>query len=87
VEPKYLSDVQRFISHWKESYAQSLVGYHPEYCYYEFCTKIDNSNDFDFKWNNTTKVIDAPVGYLNPLGNTPDESIDPYFNPSQKPIV
>ncbi|MDI9342048.1 MAG: hypothetical protein QM534_15860, partial [Sediminibacterium sp.] len=36
-EPKDLADVSDFIQVWKPSWARSLVKYHPEYCYYEWC--------------------------------------------------
>ena len=93
VRPQDLKMVKDFLTYWNEdSWANSLVVYHPEYCYYQFCTKIQSSHDFDFLWNSLDKVATAgnafhkvsdnspsPLGYLNPLGNTPADAIDPYF--------
>ncbi|MEM0578753.1 thrombospondin type 3 repeat-containing protein, partial [Flavobacterium polysaccharolyticum] len=55
VEPKYLRDVTQFIALWKDSWAKSLVQYHPEYAYYVYnsnlCNKLNgdglNSDGFD----------------------------------------
>ncbi|MGQ0829849.1 MAG: YCF48-related protein, partial [Bacteroidota bacterium] len=35
--PENLTRVEDFVDNWKESWAKSLVQYHPEYCYYESC--------------------------------------------------
>ncbi len=37
VEPHYLSNGADFIANWKASWANSLLKYHPEYCYLEWC--------------------------------------------------
>ena len=72
VQPKYLKDVAYFVSIWKQSWANSLVQYHPEYQYYVYnsgiCNKTTaglNSNGFDavlldkdFYDTETKKVVD-----------------------------
>lgn len=47
--PENFATVEEFIDHWEPSWARSLVFYHPEYLYYEFCKSMDaaGSNDFD----------------------------------------
>lgn len=38
IRPNYLSNVDDFINvFWQDSWAKSLVQYHPEYCYYQQC--------------------------------------------------
>jgi len=38
IRPNYLSNVADFINvYWQDSWARSLVQYHPEYCYYQQC--------------------------------------------------
>jgi RHS repeat-associated protein len=57
VEPTYLRNVADFVRLWRNSWANSLVQYHPEYQYYAYnlgiCNKINsdgtNSNGFDAK--------------------------------------
>jgi RHS repeat-associated protein len=46
--PKHLQNVKDFIASWKISWEQSLVQYHPEYCYYSSCspyTQDQNTTD------------------------------------------
>jgi RHS repeat-associated protein len=39
VRPQQLANVADFISNWQNSWAKSLVFYHPEYPYYDWCLK------------------------------------------------
>jgi RHS repeat-associated protein len=39
VRPQQLANVSDFISNWQNSWAKSLVFYHPEYPYYDWCLK------------------------------------------------
>jgi len=43
VKPQELNNVADFIASWQSSWAKSLVFYHPEYPYYDWCLK--NSTD------------------------------------------
>ncbi|MEP6793776.1 MAG: hypothetical protein ABJB16_05575, partial [Saprospiraceae bacterium] len=55
IHPQYLKNVEDFVDNWKETWAKSLVQYHPEYCYYESCIAYSvvpsghkrSSDDFD----------------------------------------
>ncbi|MBN8702780.1 MAG: hypothetical protein J0M08_06930, partial [Bacteroidetes bacterium] len=55
--PEFLANVSDFISLWQESWARSLVQFHPEYCYYTNCKQYADkhpgehltSNEFDQK--------------------------------------
>ncbi|MBN4061735.1 hypothetical protein JYU20_00880, partial [Bacteroidales bacterium AH-315-I05] len=63
--------VLEFITNFKPSWAESLLEYHPEYCYYQFC--IDNQASFDYMEDmvNTQSYDEAcDKGFLNPLGET-----------------
>ncbi len=42
--PENLADVKDFISFFKPSWAKSLVYYHPEYCYYRWCSVNTNKS-------------------------------------------
>lgn len=48
VYPEHLANVADFIANWKSSWATSLVYYHPEYPYYDWCLK------------NSTEAISSP---------------------------
>ena len=67
VYPHQLKNLRDFISNWDESYAQSLVKYHPEYCYYEQCVEYsteyagytESSLAFDDRLQNTMEFSEA----------------------------
>lgn len=40
--PENLLNLQDFQNYWKPDFARSLVVYHPEYCYFEACNKMDS---------------------------------------------
>lgn len=87
--PEHLVKESDFILYWENSWAYSLVLYHPEYCYYEWCGSNDSKNlnnlsseDFDNILINTDSKSQAD--YLNiyaspgSINNLLDQ--DPYFN-------
>jgi hypothetical protein len=43
--PEYLRDVEEFANIFQESFAKSLVSYHPEYCYYDRCLNVYYAED------------------------------------------
>jgi RHS repeat-associated protein len=47
--PENLTNYMDFLAHWKSSWARSLVVYHPEFFYYNFCNMISPGKDFDQK--------------------------------------
>ena len=73
--PEHFKTVQEFIDNWQPSWARSLVYYHPEYIYYEYCESIDasGSNDFD--------------EYLQQIGNYSDAFDLHLFDPLDLGIV
>lgn len=80
VVPEDLKNIEDFIRYWKPSWATSLVYYHPEYPYYEYCVTIQDSHDFDARWLATDNVQRAQD--LNFLSNDlyPNPlNYDPYF--------
>ncbi len=63
--------VDLFIANWKPSWAYSLVEYHPEYCYYDYCLLNAASHAWDNLFDGTANFNDALAnGYLNPLNNS-----------------
>lgn len=89
VLPQKLANVEDFVFYWKDSWAMSLVTYHPEYCYYEWCkgyaTTVSgngfSSDLFDELFLQTPSLVSAQsVGYDNPLGASSAVSADPYFH-------
>lgn len=67
-DPENVENVFFFISNWQNSWAKSLLAYHPEYCYLEFCHNNSNSYEFDDRWVSAEEVIAAPVGFVDPIG-------------------
>jgi hypothetical protein len=67
-DPENISDVQFFIANWDDSWAKSLLAYHPEYCYLEYCNENSSSYDFDDRWFSAEEVVAAPVGFIDPIG-------------------
>ncbi|MFN5442753.1 MAG: hypothetical protein ACK48V_00835 [Crocinitomicaceae bacterium] len=40
IPAKYLKNVNDFVDNWNLSYANSLIYYHPEYAYYQYCIDV-----------------------------------------------
>ncbi|MGV6862647.1 MAG: RHS repeat-associated core domain-containing protein [Putridiphycobacter sp.] len=69
VAPENLS-LTDFILNFKQSWAKSLLPYHPEYAYLEFCNLNTASHNFNNTLNGTSLFSDACSNYyLDPLGN------------------
>nr|HMQ48934.1 hypothetical protein [Saprospiraceae bacterium]HMQ84377.1 hypothetical protein [Saprospiraceae bacterium] len=75
-------DEATFIANWKPSWAAPLVEtYHPEYCYYQWCTTNASSNDFDRRlrsvetWQEALAVSPTIVNSNGVILN-----YDPFFN-------
>lgn len=70
VEPQYLLSGSDFVTAWKPSWANSLIKYHPEYCYLEWCLqnrKVTGPTVGPiFNYN-----IDPVTGDPTTLNNTP----------------
>lgn len=61
-----------FIQNWKDSWANALLPYHPEYCYWLFCDTNEASNSFDALMRATDNYDSAVArGFLNPAGMSP----------------
>jgi RHS repeat-associated protein len=81
-------EVEEFVQNWQTSWAEDLVTYHPEYCYYEYCLAHESSYIYDINMMNTSTFLAAKdSGFLNPIGTNTDtshfhiEHKDPYFSP------
>lgn len=90
VKPGNLRHLDDFISNWKPSWAKALVKYHPEYCYYESCSKNSDlvtinggqysSNDFDDRIMILETFSDASIVQVEDLPNSdPNPFYDPRF--------
>ncbi|MEM7037328.1 MAG: hypothetical protein AAF570_10135, partial [Bacteroidota bacterium] len=67
VAPENLSK-QDFIDNWRPSWAASLLCYHPEYCYYEFCGTLTTEHDYAESLLNVADYATAnSSGYLDSL--------------------
>ncbi|HEY1046748.1 MAG TPA: hypothetical protein VGF79_09935, partial [Bacteroidia bacterium] len=88
--PENLTNEKDFVTYWQESWAKSLVIYHPEYCYFKWCSPntMDtvgvaslSSEDFD---NNVLSVASYSAATSNSWLNTGNNyamvDLDPYFN-------
>lgn len=82
IDPNQLLKVEDFVRYWPPSgdWAYSLVSYHPEYEYYEYCIQDQDSHDWDNEFM-SYKTFDDLVDnnkqvYIdNPMSN------DPFFLP------
>lgn len=65
IEPQDLDSPEDFIKYWEPQWAKSLVMYHPEYCYYQWCSQ--NSELYQFEEDllviNTFEEAEA-AGYV-----------------------
>jgi RHS repeat-associated protein len=74
--------VQLFVQNWQTSWAEDLVGYHPEYCYYEYCLAHENSYIYDMNMMNTATFLAAnDSGFVNPIWTSGDTT---HFHPRHK---
>ncbi|NOG96174.1 MAG: hypothetical protein HND27_10410, partial [Bacteroidetes bacterium] len=79
---------EEFLANWQTSWANSLVTYHPEYCYYTWCTENDDSHTYDQLIETTISFDEAwNLGLFNPLNMTNSMGIpanttnkDPFFD-------
>jgi RHS repeat-associated protein len=80
VDVKDLND-SLFIEYWEDSWADSLVRFHPEYCNYLWC--IANSSSYEFN-KEIEDWIDADTaiarGWFNPTNYKALLEKDPFFN-------
>jgi RHS repeat-associated protein len=79
VDVKQLND-SLFIKYWKDSWADSLVRLHPEYCNYLWCVANSNSYTFDEEiknWANADTAIQR--GWFNPKVYDTILAQDPFF--------
>jgi YD repeat-containing protein len=90
IQPQNLATVEDFVFYWQASWARSLVTFHPEYCYYEWCktnTEIQSgstqsSDQYDETLLSTTTraaAVASSPSLLNPLSTTQAGCNDPYF--------
>ncbi|WP_281323440.1 RHS repeat-associated core domain-containing protein [Flavobacterium aestivum] len=74
VEPKYLRDVAYFISIWQNSWANSLVQYHPEYQYYVYnsgiCSKLNNAGLNSNAFNEELLKKEFYIDETKPIDNS-----------------
>ncbi len=80
VDVKQLND-SNFIKHWRDSWADSLVRLHPEYCFYLWCIANSNSYDFDRR---VEDMLDADTAdaynWFDPADYKELLDADPFFN-------
>jgi RHS repeat-associated protein len=94
IDPEHLLNVEDFaVNYWRDSWALSLVKYHPEYCYYAWCSgntvvqtgSSISSDEFDrLMMVTTTKAAAVTAGLLDPLANANGTAVqssatDAYF--------
>lgn len=82
VPPEQLANLEDFVAAWEDSWAESLVAYHPEFAYYRICRGIEPAHDFEsqlLEINTLQEAEDAGIlaadGSLNNILD-----LDPYFN-------
>lgn len=93
VRPQHLNKLEDFLANWQPSWAESLLAYHPEYCYLNWCDQQKESYNYDGLILSKQKLTDARAETdLSPLldqdfGN--DHIRDPFFSdhPNAVPIL
>lgn len=80
-DPNDLSP-EDFVENWQDSWADSLVKLHPEYCLYEWCVSLEESRVFDRELSLMMTYADAvAAGYIDSTNAEIDIfSSDPYFD-------
>ncbi|HHG86291.1 MAG TPA: hypothetical protein ENJ82_16190, partial [Bacteroidetes bacterium] len=70
--PETLS-LQDFIQYWEASWAEALLPYHPEYCYWTWCSSLDSEHAYgqDLLAIQTYGAGISPVDYRNPVVSDP----------------
>lgn len=88
VKPQTLANSQDFISNWQSSWAASLVKFHPEFCYYEWCVKNSNSvNGFNYTSEDFDSRLLQIESYQDAKINITDQS-HPFYDPRfAKPLL
>jgi len=80
VDVKSLSD-SNFIKYWRDSWADSLVRLHPEYCFYLWCLENADSYAFDRR---VEDLMDADTAmaydWFDPANHAELLEADPFFN-------
>jgi RHS repeat-associated protein len=89
IYPEHLLYAKDFVTYWQESWAKSLVIYHPEYCYRKWCvinlsdtatSALKSSEDFDNELLTTTSYADAVAkGFISTTVHNAIALADPYF--------
>ena len=73
---------EQFVQYWKDSWADSLVRFHPEYCYYLWCLANDSSFAFDRDIENWEDADTAMAkGWFDPADYKALLDEDPFFKP------
>jgi len=79
VDVKNLDD-SSFIKHWKDSWADSLVRLHPEYCDYQWCVANSASSAFDKEIQNWEADTAMSRSWFDPNDYEALLKQDPFFN-------
>ncbi|WP_179016911.1 DUF6443 domain-containing protein [Winogradskyella forsetii] len=90
IHPQNLRYIPDFITNWRTDWAQSLLPYHPEYCYLSYNESIcevsyngTTSFEFDTLLSTTVTYNDAVIAGFIPSGANSISNIlssDPFFN-------
>ena len=81
IEPENLRRVEDFVHFWKDSWAEALVAFHPEYGYYLYCKQNPASNNYDRQLLGTRDYKGAlDSGYVSANGATMLLDRDPFFS-------
>lgn len=75
-----LLPLKQFIQKFEDSWAESLVPLHPEYCYYTWCTMNEASRLFDQRVENMNDPVEAQAqGFYNRTNFAALLQADPFF--------
>lgn len=72
--------LKEFLQSWEPSFAKTLLRFHPEYCYLEWCEKDDPAFDYDVTLALVTTYNEAKTkGYFDFATPGLIQAKDPYF--------
>lgn len=89
IKPKHITNLKKLASMWQDSWSESLVGYHPEYVYFEWNNTQMESLNYDETIKNIHSYDQARLGGFIPLDEIIDERLisqDPYFSSADAAI-
>ncbi|GEM_PF-5961306 len=84
VAPEKVTELKTFLSNWKDSWAASLIQFHPEYYHYSLlCETLEPAISFEERLLETETFAEAKAkGYITAINDHALADLDPLFKNS-----